>query len=99
MDQLVLVELTVIAIIGGITWFARNARQPGLRRLFRTILLIIAISTTTMLSASVALFIVLSRSNPDSPAGAVPLYLAFLCAGVAVPFWIGFVIAARPQPQ
>lgn len=99
MDQLVLAELTVIAIMGGLTWLARNAGQPGLRRLCWTILLVVAISTTTVLVASVALFIVLSRGNPDSPAGAVPLYLAFLCAGVAVPFWIGFIIAARPHPQ
>lgn len=99
MDQLVLLELIVIAIMGAITWLARIARQPGLRRFLRTILLVVSISTTTLLVASVALFIVLSRGSADSPAGAIPLSLAFLCAGVAVPFWIGFVIATRPQPQ
>jgi cytochrome bd-type quinol oxidase subunit 2 len=87
--------LIVVAAISGITWLAINARQPRLQGFFRYLLLTVAIAATTLFIVSVALFVVLARGNADSPAGAIPLVLAVICAVVAVPAWIGFVVQAR----
>lgn len=90
MGQMMWAESFVILLIAGITGLARKGRRPVLRRVARTILSVLATTTTALLAASVALFVFLARDHADSPAGAVPLALAFLCAGVAIPAWIGF---------
>jgi NADH:ubiquinone oxidoreductase subunit K len=87
--------LIVVAAVCGVTWLAISSRQPRLRGVFRYVLLTVAIASTTLLIASVALYVVLSRGSSDSPAAAVPLLFAILCAVVAVPAWIGFVIQAH----
>jgi hypothetical protein len=93
--QIFLAALVVVAIVGVVTWLAISARQSRLRGFFRYVLLIVAISSTTLLIASAALYVVLSRGSSESPAAAVPLLLAFFCAVVAVPSWVGFVVQAR----
>jgi F0F1-type ATP synthase membrane subunit c/vacuolar-type H+-ATPase subunit K len=87
--------LIVVAVFGVITWLAISAREPSRRLLFRRILLTVAIVSTIGLAGMVALFFVLMRAGPNSPAGLVALALAIPCAIVAVPSWIGFVVQAR----
>jgi hypothetical protein len=87
--------LIIVALVGVITWLAMSARRPRLRVFLRYLLLTVAIASTTLVVASGALFFVLIRKSADSPAAAVPLMLAIVCAAVAVPFWIGFAVQAR----
>ena len=93
--QMFLAALVAVLVIGVVTWLAISARQPRVRVFFFYLLLTVSISSTTLLVASVALFIVLARGSADSPAAAVPLILAIVCAVVAVPSWVGFVVQAR----
>ncbi len=90
-----LAALIVFAVVGGVTWLAVTAEQPSQRLRYRRILLSVAIASTVGLVVMLALFIVLLRAGPDSPAGAVPLPLSIPCAVVAVLSWIGFAIQAR----
>jgi putative flippase GtrA len=85
----------VVAIAGVCTWLAISARQSRLRSVFRYLLLTVAISSTTLVVASAALFVLFARESADSPAAAIPLIVAVFCAAVAVPFWLGFVVQAR----
>lgn len=87
--------LVFLGVIGVLTGLSIKAEQPRVRRLCRTILLSLAIGSTVLLAASVASFVVLARDHADSPAGAIPMALAFLCAAAAVPTWIGVAIQSR----
>jgi len=92
---MVLAVLLVAAAVGVCTWLAISASQRRQRNFFRYFLLTVSIASTTLLVASVALFFVLASGSADSPAAAVPFMAAILCAFVAVPSWIGFVVQAR----
>ncbi len=92
---MVFYALMIVAVVGVLTWLSVNPRLPRLGAVLRSVLLTVAIASTTLLVASTALFFILSRSSADSPAAAVPLMLGTICAFVAVPCWIGFVLQAR----
>jgi cytochrome bd-type quinol oxidase subunit 2 len=91
--------LIVFAVVGGVTWLAVTAEQPSQRLRYRRILLSVAIASTIGLVVMLALFVVLLRAGPESPAGAVPLLLSIPCAVVAVPSWIGFAVQTRLAKQ
>jgi predicted small integral membrane protein len=98
MNDLIFPATIVVTIAGVVTWLAIRARQPRVKSFLRYLLLTAAISSTTLLVASLAFYVALARGGANSPAAFIPLALAIVCAVVALPSWAGFVVVARHKP-
>lgn len=100
MNAHILQATVVTATIAGLaTWVAMKARTSWLKSVARYFLLAVSIASTTLLLASVAFYVVLTRESADSPAAFIPLVLAAVCCGVAIFFWAGFALQAFYKPR